>query len=175
MTQVAVGSTNPVKVGAARRIFAALQPDIEITGVSVPSGVPEQPIGEDVTIQGAVNRARAALAATGAEWGVGLEGGVAFTGDQCWNIQYCAIVHRDGRISVGHGPRFLLPPVIGQGVRAGGEVGPLFDKLTGIADNKKKGGAIGALTNGLVVREELYAQIVAAAMVPFLHPEWYSA
>ena len=79
MTQVSVGSTNPTKVGAARRIFAELFPDLEVIGISVPSGVPDQPVGEEATIQGALNRAKAALAATGAEWGVGLEGGVTLS------------------------------------------------------------------------------------------------
>lgn len=174
LDRVAVGSTNPVKIGSARRVFAELYGEIEVSGVEVASGVSHQPIGEEETVQGALNRARAALAATDADWGVGLEGGVAFESDgSCWNIQYCVVAHRDGRTSIGKGGRFLLPPVIAQGIRAGGEVGPLIDSLTGQVDSKKKGGAIGFLTNGLVVREELYAQIVAAAMVRFLHPELY--
>jgi inosine/xanthosine triphosphatase len=170
---VAVGSTNPVKIGAAGRIFARLFPDAEIVGAEVPSGVSDQPSGEEETVQGAINRAKAAQLAADADWGVGLEGGVAFVGDQCWMIQYCAVAHRDGRIGIGAGPRFLLPPSVGQGVRAGGEVGPLFDRIAGVQDIKKKGGAIGFLTNGAVVREELYAGIVAGALVRFLHPELY--
>ncbi|HWI62755.1 MAG TPA: inosine/xanthosine triphosphatase [Symbiobacteriaceae bacterium] len=174
MERVAVGSTNPVKIGSARRIFAELFGEVSVSGVAVPSGVSNQPIGEEETVRGALNRARAALEATGCDWGVGLEGGVDFEHDgSCWNIQYCVVVHRDGRTSIGKGGRFLLPPVIAEGIRAGGEVGPLIDRLTGQTDSKKKGGAIGFLTNGLVVREELYAQIVAAAMVRFLHPELY--
>lgn len=175
MVQVTVGSTNPVKVGAARRVFAALFPGLAVGGVEVPSGVPHQPIGEAETARGAIARAQAALAATGADWGVGLEGGVAFEGEACWMIQCCAVAHRDGRVHVGRGAQFLLPPVIARGVRDGGEVGPLMDRLTGQVDTKKKTGAIGFLTNGFVVREEMYAHIVAAALAPFLHPELYDA
>lgn len=175
MERVAVGSTNPVKVGAARNVFARLFDSPEITGVEVPSGVAAQPVGEGETMQGAVNRARAALAATGADWGVGLEGGVAFRDGQCWMIQCGAVAHRDGRVHVGQGVQFLIPPVIARGIAAGGEVGPLMDQLTGTQDIKKKGGAIGFLTRGLVVREEMYTHIVAAALVPFLHPELYEA
>jgi inosine/xanthosine triphosphatase len=173
--RVAVGSTNPVKIGAARRIFGQLFPGAAVTGLAVPSGVSAQPIGAEETRQGAVNRARAALAAGDADFGVGLEGGVAFRGDECWMIQFCAIAHRSGRIGIGEGVQFLLPPRIGEAVRAGGEVGPLMDGLSGIANIKQKGGAIGFLTNGLVVREEMYAHMVAAALVRFLHPELYDA
>ncbi len=172
---VAVGSINPVKVGAARRIFTEAFPDAEVFGIAVPSGVSDQPIGEAETMQGALNRARAAQAATGSDWGVGLEGGVTFEGDHCWMIQFGAVVHRGGRTSAVQGVRFLLPPSVGQAVREGGEVGPLFDQISGQTDTKKKGGAIGFLTRGLVVREEMYAHIVAAALVPFFHPELYEA
>jgi non-canonical (house-cleaning) NTP pyrophosphatase len=83
------------------------------------------------------------------------------------------VAHRDGRRSVGKGAMFLLPPAIAQGVAEGGEVGPLVDGLTGLKDSKKQGGAIGFLTNGLVLRADMYAHMVASALVPFLHPELY--
>lgn len=175
MSLVAVGSTNPVKVGAARRIFAQFLPDARILPVNVPSGVPDQPVGDDETMQGAEARARAALEATGAEWGVGLEGGVTFRGEDCWMNGFCAVVHRDGRVGIGRGTQFLLPPSIGKGVRAGGEVGPLMDQLTGQHNIKQQGGAIGFFTNGAILREDAFAMMVAAALVRFFHPELYEA
>lgn len=173
MYRVAVGSNNPVKVNAARRIFTQLYPGCEVIGVEVPSGVADQPVGEAETIAGATNRARAALEASGADYGVGLEGGVAFEGDACWMIGCCAVVDRDGRVGTGKGHSFLLPPAVAEGVRAGHEVGPLIDRLAGERDTKKKGGAIGFLTNGAVMREDLFAAVVGGAMVQFLHPELY--
>jgi len=173
--RVAVGSSNPVKVGAVRRVFAQAFPEAEVVSLEVASRVAEQPVGEAETQRGAVNRAQAVLEAAGADFGVGLEGGVLFAGEECWMIQFGAIVHRDGRSGVGQGVRFLLPPVVGEGVRAGGEVGPLMDGMLGTKDIKKKAGAIGYLTGGLVVREEMYAHVVAAALVRFLHTELYDA
>lgn len=174
MERVAVGSTNPVKVGSARRIFAELFAEVDVIGISVPSEVSNQPVGEAETALGALNRAKAALAATGADWGIGLEGGVMFDEHEaCWMVNVCAVVHRDGRTSVGKGAQFELPPVIARGVRAGGEVGHLVDDLMGLHNSKQQGGAIGVLTNGLVVREDLFAHTVAAALVRFLHPELY--
>lgn len=173
MLRVAVGSTNPVKVNAARRIFDQLFPSCEVVGVDIESGVPAQPVGEAETVAGAANRARAALAALGVDFGIGLEGGVVFEGDDCWMINCCAAVHRDGRIGIGKGHSFLLPPVVAEGVRAGHEVGPLIDGLSGESDTRKKGGAIGFLTNGTVLREDIFAATVGAALVQFLHPELY--
>lgn len=174
MFRVAVGSTNPVKVNAVRHIFAQLFPGCEVVGVEVESGVPAQPVGETETNVGASNRARAALTALDAAYGVGLEGGVTFDGDSCWMINRCAIASRDGQVSLGKGPSFLLPPAVAEGVRAGLEVSPIIDRLAGQSDTGKKGGAIGFLTNGAVRREELFANLVGTALVPFLHPELYN-
>lgn len=175
MTLVAVGSTNPVKVNAARRAFTHFFPDCIVTGINVPSGVSDQPIGDEETARGAVARARAALAAAGSDWGVGLEGGVTFEGDLCWMNGFCAVAHKDGRVHTGQGGRFLLPPAIGRAVREGAEVGPLVDRMSGQTGSKQQGGAIGFLTHGLIRREDLFVPMVAAALFPYLHPEWYSA
>ena len=82
---VAVGSENPVKVNSVRNAFAANFPEasLEVVGYSVPSGVDDQPWGDEQTRQGALNRAENALGAHclahgGAppDYAVGLEGGV---------------------------------------------------------------------------------------------------
>ena len=83
--RVAVGSLNPVKVGAVRAAIerSALRPGtLEVLGFDVPSGVPDQPWGDLETRQGAIARAQrcadAYKAAHGElpEFAVGLEGGV---------------------------------------------------------------------------------------------------
>ena len=57
---VAVGSANPVKLAAARAVLAWAAPGATVESVTVPSGVPDQPFGDEETITGARNRARAA-------------------------------------------------------------------------------------------------------------------
>ena len=63
---VAVGSANPVKVAGAQAAFSTFLPDAAVQGISVPSGVPEQPQGGE-TLAGARARAVAALDMTGAD------------------------------------------------------------------------------------------------------------
>ena len=59
MKTLVVASTNPVKIQAAldgfRRMFPA--DEFEARGVSVPSGVTDQPMTDAETLQGALNRA----------------------------------------------------------------------------------------------------------------------
>lgn len=48
---VAVGSTNPVKLGATKKAFETVFPGVafDVRGVSAASGVPDQPIGDEQT------------------------------------------------------------------------------------------------------------------------------
>lgn len=59
--QIFVGSTNPVKIKAAKRAAAGQWPEVEVTGFDVSSGISDQPFSDQETRQGAVNRAQAAL------------------------------------------------------------------------------------------------------------------
>src|SRR2546428_2835077 len=70
--RVSVGTDNPVKVRAARRVFQALSLPARVRPVRVRTEVPDQPFGEEA-LQGAVNRAKAALG--GGDFGVGIEAG----------------------------------------------------------------------------------------------------
>ena len=48
-----------------------------------------------------------------------------------------------------------------------------LDDLLGDHNSKQKGGAVGALTNGLILREETFALAVAYALAPFVSPHLY--
>ena len=73
--RIHVGSLNPVKINAVKRMFAYVFPDrdLDVVGVDVHSGISEQPFDEE-TLSGALNRARQAL--DDAELAVGIEGGL---------------------------------------------------------------------------------------------------
>lgn len=170
-----VGSTNPVKVEAVRAVTAAVFPGMTVTGVGVPSGVRAQPIGDAETREGALNRAKAALESTEeAVLGIGLEGGVDFIVGIPYVMGWGAVVSRDGKISVARGLTLPLPPFLADELKAGAELGPLMDKLAGLSDTKRKSGAIGILTAGVITRRQSWEAVVAAALAPFLRPEWYA-
>jgi inosine/xanthosine triphosphatase len=170
---IAVGSTNPAKTSAVKAMCERAFPGCTVIGVEVPSGVPEQPIGEEQTSTGARNRARAALAAvTGARMGVGLEGGVDPDGSL---INSVALVEAGGRENLTWGVRFPLPPSVVARVLRGEELGPVMDEVSGKTESKKHLGAVGILTNGLFTRAEMWQGPLACALMPFLHPELYPA
>src|SRR5690242_15285036 len=116
-----VGSKNPVKVGAVRAVMQrvvsqGLMPglsNVEVNGLEVASGVSDQPVGDEETRRGALSRARAVLEATlGADFGVGLEGGILKLEGEVYTCAWCVIVDRRGNISAGSGLVMPLPPPI---------------------------------------------------------------
>jgi len=175
--RVAVGSENPTKVLAVEDVMRKIYGDVEVFGLGVDSGVPDQPVGIDEIVEGAVNRARRALERGKADLGVGIEAGIyrfprTITG--YLDIQVCAVASPDGLITIGHGPGFEYPPaviekILNEDVEAGLAMGGLVDD----PELKKKIGAIGVLSRGLLTRRELNSIAVLMAMIPRLNPGWY--
>jgi inosine/xanthosine triphosphatase len=171
--RAAVGSTNPAKVGAVRLALAWLAPECALEAVDVPSGVPEQPVGDTATRDGARNRARAALAKTGAELAFGLEGGVLRASDTIWLVSWVSVVTADGRAGDASGLRMPLPVRVAERLKAGEELGTIIDDLFGVHASKRQAGAVGLLTEGFVSRRDAFADLVAMACAPLIRPDLY--
>ncbi len=163
--EIAVGSLNHVKVEAVRAVMERVYKDVIIIPVDAPSEVPEQP-REGATREGAVNRARNALGDH--DMAVGIEAGVFERIDGLMDVQYCAILDKEGRLTVGTGPGFQYPPPVASLVRGGLTVGQAMKQLFGETEIGKKQGAVGFLSKGLLDRETLTEQAVTAAMIPRL-------
>jgi inosine/xanthosine triphosphatase len=171
--RVAVGSTNPVKVAAAQSVIGKAYPEAVVQAVDVPSRVSSQPMSDEETIAGAINRAQAARLALDADLGVGLEGGVQ---PSAWGWLLCswvAVVDRYGRLGLGSAGRIQLPPALIGAVQNGQELGLAMDGLAGMTDSRRGPGAVGILTNELVKRADAFMIGTAYALARFLHPEWY--
>ena len=171
---VAVGSANPVKVGAVAAVVRHVDPDAVVRAAPVPSGVPDQPWGDEETIRGARARAVAACAALDADIGVGIEGGVVDEGDG--RVRSCAwavVALRDGKTFTGGSLAMPLPDRVAQLVRGGTELGHAMDAVSGGRDTKHGAGAVGILTGGLIDRQRAYEVIVTYALAPLLaSPYW---
>lgn len=177
--RVHVGSSNPVKREAVRRVFARVldltAEELTVELVPVESGVPPQPRGDEVA-RGAVARATAALGIGEADYGVGIEAGLIRHDslNVYFDVQFCAVVDRTGRVTVGHGPGFLYPPRVLNAVLQGGKtVGEAMEALTGVDRIGHKMGAIGYLSRGLLDRTRLSEQAVLMALIPRIRPELY--
>lgn len=143
---VAVGSTNPVKIGACQKAFEACFPTRRIVAraFKVKSGVPDQPMGDKETRTGAINRAREALQGARAlagrareskaadsqepDFAVGLEGGLEDSeGDLICMAWMCVLDARTGKTSTSKTASFALPEAVTKLVRGGLELAKADD------------------------------------------------
>ncbi len=171
---IAVGSTNPVKVKAVESVFRRVYGEVIVEAVPASSGVPAQPFGEE-TIAGAINRAKCAFAPEKFDMGVGIEAGLFKVGGEVEltiDIQYCAIY--DGSwLTLGCGSGFEYPPVVLDEVLGGKEVGDVMSRVAGVEDLGEKQGAIGFLSRGMLTRTQLTEQSVFMALIPRMNPHLY--
>ncbi len=171
--KIAVGTLNPAKITAVTKTISRVWADVEIVPVVVPTGISEMPMTDEETIRGARNRAQAARDKIDADMGIGLEGGV-HPDDNGLMIQgWVAIVDRNGNQGLGGAARLPLPSQIANRILAGEELGPIMDDLLNAHNTRQKGGAIGALTAGLIPRGDAFAQATAYALAPFVAPQLF--
>ena len=165
---IAVGSVNPVKVEAVRSVMERIFGQVRIFPYDVSSDVPEQPFGEQ-TPEGAKNRAKAAI--NGHTLSVGIEAGVFEMFGTLYDYQYCAILDKEGRFTIGTGSGFRYPDAVVGLVRKGMSVGQAMKEVYGENNVGKTMGAIGVLSKGLLDRKSLTEQSVLAAMLPRIWDE----
>lgn len=147
-------------------------PDRSFTaeGLSIPSGVPDQPMGDDETLLGAYNRAAGArLAVPEAAYWMGIEGGCAEGAGGLEAFAWVVALGREcsGRSRTG---MFMLPEEIAALVREGMELGHADDAVFGRTNSKQEDGSVGLLTGGIIDRKAYYEHAVVLALIPFKHP-----
>jgi inosine/xanthosine triphosphatase len=180
-----VGSTNPVKVNAVTTAASETWPEVMVHSIDVPSGINDQPIGDQETSQGARNRAQAALedgitqlqsdrpdSQPPNTLGVGLEGGVFHHQGGLWSTVWVAVTDTQGNIFEANGARFKVPDLIADLIKEGKEMGPVVERLVGEADVRSKQGMIGVITNNFVDRTEEYTGITKMALGLWYGRDW---
>ncbi|KYC49039.1 MAG: NTPase [Candidatus Methanofastidiosum methylothiophilum] len=175
--KVLVGSKNPVKIDATKEAFSSYFKDIEVEGIEVGSSVPDQPIDEE-TFEGAEHRAKVLRkldekAKIGASFFVGIEGGVINVYSKWFGIGVVCVMDNKGNIGFGTSPTFELWPEAIEKVLEGVELGDVMGEVTGDHEVKRKGGAVGFLTNGVVQRKDLYISALKLGLIPFLKEDMY--
>jgi inosine/xanthosine triphosphatase len=185
--KIVVGSLNPVKVNAAKQGFCLAmklnEQDVDIEGHDVPSGVSDQPIGDEEIKLGATNRARSCYSAfkdlNGCVpyYSIGIEGGIINSGNGTEDEEmecYAWIVVFDGtQFGKSKTASFILPGMIADLIKGGMELGDADDAVFKRINSKQGDGTVGHLTKGVLDRTQFYVQAVVLAMVPFQWPELY--
>lgn len=174
---VYIGSENPVKIECTRKGFKEIFNDsieYQFIGKSVDSGISDQPMTNDETLQGAKNRARnlQKLYPEG-DYFVGIEGGVQIADGEMEAFAWVVILN-ECQVGKAQTSTFQLPPKIVSLIEDGIELGNADDIVFRRNNSKQGNGAVGILTGDVIDRVEYYRHAVILALIPFVNKEHYT-
>ncbi|MCE9517428.1 DUF84 family protein [Candidatus Nomurabacteria bacterium] len=168
--KIIVASTNPQKIQAVSDLVPKYDFLVgsSIEGISVPSGVSDQPKSIEETVQGAINRAKSAF--KDADYSFGIESGlmnIPQTKSGIMDVCVCAIF--DGKnIHLGLSSAFEPPQKIVDLMHNKGMNMSDACLEAGLTTNPKLGaseGLIGILTHGRMDRLAYTTQAVTTALI----------
>ncbi|MBA3724343.1 MAG: DUF84 family protein [Candidatus Levybacteria bacterium] len=178
--KIHIGSKNQTKVQAVIDtilLYPSLFPTPEVIGIDVDVALYGHPKSIKETVEGAVSRAKKAFAHC--DYSFGLEGGlieVPYTKTGFMETGACAIY--DGKnIFVGLGPAYEWPQDVTKMILDGKADASLAFKQLGYTHHEKlgsiKGGIIGELTNGRIMREDFTKYSIIMALIHLEKSELY--
>ncbi len=173
--KIIVASKNPVKINAALEGFKLMFPNehFEIEGISAPSGVADQPMTDNETYTGALNRLEHVSKNTQADYWVSIEGGLEKKNGEYEVAAWILIKSKSGKIGKGRTATFFLPNAITDLIKQGKELTHASDIVFNESESGYKQGTIGILTNNLIDRTKYYVDPVIIALIPFKNPHLY--
>ncbi len=157
-TSIAIGSTNPIKIQAIKN--ALNDETVLVVACTASSKVRLQPLSNEETLEGAINRARDCLEKTQSKMAIGLEAGVIFVDEQVYLCHWGAIVDRNQNVYYTNGPIILLPKEYSKPLLEGENLEDIMHRSTGIESLGAKEGAIGVFTQNRLNREQVLTQMV---------------
>lgn len=173
--KVVVASMNPVKLKSTKDAFEKVFAEdiFDFISVDVPSGVSEQPLGTEETLEGARNRAHNARnQIKDAHYWVGIEGGVRGVGSGMEAFAW-VFIFTEELIGKAQTASFELPTEVVRLISEGMELGHADDLVFRRNNSKQGNGAVGILTGDLIDRVDYYTHAVVLALVPFINPSLY--
>ncbi|ELA8131199.1 inosine/xanthosine triphosphatase [Vibrio parahaemolyticus] len=171
--KVVIASLNPAKINAVKSAFQSAFPQqaFEFVGISVPSEVADQPMTNEETHRGAVNRVKnAKVEMPTADFYVGLEAGIEGNVTFAWMA-----IESDTHRGESRSASLMLPPEVLAQLADANELGDVMDKVFGTENIKQKGGAISLLTQNQLTRSSVYHQALILALIPFTNPDHFPA
>lgn len=166
--RIAIGSKNKAKTEAVKAIVSPLI-EAEFESLSVPSDVSAQPMSDEETRTGAIQRALNVLKISGADAAFGLEGGVREIEGVMYVCNWGALALSTGEVFTAAGAQVVLPEGIAAEIRTGKELGPVMDEYTNRKDIRSHEGAVGIFTNGLVNRQDMFEHVVRLVVGQYLY------
>lgn len=171
--KIILGSTNEDKKKILEKALLPFIGKISIKGINVSSGIIDQPLDENTTIEGARNRAiNVSKLKTTADLYVGLEGGLHKVDDKNYFL-VCVATFCDssGQIYIGVSSKIQLPKEVsarvGRGESFGGAIREYREKYSGDEMIKQ-------LVDELITRKKSFEEAVRNAYCTYANKKHFS-
>jgi len=160
--KIILGSTSEQKI----KIIKDLISDAEIVPVSVESGITDQPLDEETTIRGSINRAQNAIIAhnDAFDFSIGLEGGLSFINGLYNLVCVVSIVDDKGRVHVGVSKKLPLPRSVSLEIENGKQFGEV---IRGYEKEIKEITKLKSLVEELISRQGSFKEAISSAYLQF--------
>lgn len=173
--KILIGTKNPGKIRGAELALQNYFDDFEIEGVSVDSGVGEQPVNDEI-YEGALNRVNnlfqyAKENGIDADYFLSVESGITNQLGKWIIVSIAVVKNKNGYESWGTGAGFPVPEKLVEKIKAN-SLGKVMDELFdahGLSMNK---GGISYLTKNAISRIDLNKEAFTMAMVQYVNDFW---
>ncbi len=127
MRNIFLGTTSQVKLDIVKSLLGE---NYNVIPTNVDSGVTDQPLDEETTIQGAITRAKRAIHSQQAyEFSIGLEGGLTKINELYYLVCVAALIDCAGNVYVGISRKLPLPKEVSNKVENGKQFGEVIRKF----------------------------------------------
>lgn len=172
--KIALGSTSESKKEILKIVLSSLiLKHFEIEGVDVNSGIVDQPLSEETTIQGAINRAKHAFEMSKkTDFSIGLEGGLSEIIDKGYFLVCVAAIYDGEYLYLGVGGKLQLPSEVTKRIKSGEQFGTVIREYEVV---HKDDSNVLPLVKELITREESFKQAISNAFFAYKNKKHYSA
>ena len=133
MNKILLGTTSENKIKIVKDYF---NNNFEVIPKRVESGILEQPLSEEMTINGAINRAKnAAVNEIDYLFSVGLEGGLTII-DSVYNLVCVVAIFYNNKIYIGISNKIKLPQSVSDDIKKGKEFGKVIREYKNVNEKE---------------------------------------
>ncbi|OGY12215.1 MAG: hypothetical protein A3A58_00580 [Candidatus Blackburnbacteria bacterium RIFCSPLOWO2_01_FULL_41_27] len=169
--KIALGSTSIDKANILKEILGEFFKDLEFQTYDVSSGITDQPLDEETTITGAINRAQTIRERNiKSDLFVGLEGGLSLIHNNYFLVCVVALINKKGDLFLGISSKLRLPKEVSEKIKKGERFGNVVREYQ---HKNKNDSVLYKFTECLINRKKLFSEAISNACAEYRNSSYF--
>jgi len=162
-----LGTTSEQKINIVKNVLSKKHIESDITPTEVDSSIDNQPLSEEITIQGSINKARDAIQKNGNIYdiSVGMEGGLVLVNDVYNLVCAVSIVDKENRVYTGISKKISLPKKVSERIKNGEQFGVVIREFEKELIDKNE--EVSNVIQELIERKQSFFEAFAYALFQY--------